>query len=121
MLSSRMKAVFTTPTIMPRSTAQTIPGSQTLRLVNPARKAGRLTEGGSRTTDSVAAGAAVAGHAGEDLAAGVVAVGGEAAAGVAIFRGVEVNPTAIASVAVPPIRMARRDSIRGPNAKGRLF
>jgi hypothetical protein len=113
-----MKAVFTTPTIKPRSTAQTIPGSQTPRLGRPTRKADQPTAG-RRRVDSVAAGVVVdRAEGGQVGVAEVEGAGVEAAAAVAIFRG-EGNPTAIvrvegpASRTVNPVDPTREDPIKG--------
>jgi ABC-type nitrate/sulfonate/bicarbonate transport system substrate-binding protein len=95
-----------------------IPGSQTLRLVQPTRKAVRRTAG-RRTTDNVAAGAVDVGRAAAEapvgVAAGVVAV--------ATFKGAGVNRMATVHVEDLPIRMASQAGMNkpGPSAKERPF
>jgi len=116
-----MKAVFTTPTIRPRSTAQTITGSQIPRLDRPTRKAGRPTAG-RRREGNVAAGVVVD-RAEEALAVVGAAEEGAAGVAVAIFRE-EGKPMAIVRVADPASRMVNPEGpikggpIRDPNGKG---
>src|SRR5436190_2426720 len=98
-----MKAVFTTPMIRPRSTAQTIPGSQTLRLGQPTRRTAVHPTAGSRTTVSVAAGVVAVGRAAGGPA-GVAAVAVVAVAEAATFKEAVGNRMAIVRVAVPPIK-----------------
>src|SRR4029077_16696496 len=114
-----MKAVFMTRTIRPRSTAQMIPGSQTLRPGRPTRTKAVRRMIGCRKTDSAAAGAAAGVHAAVDR---VAAGAGRGAAEVATFRVAAGSHMDMATAIVGglAIRMANPDSTRGQNGKGRL-
>jgi len=124
-----MKAVFTTRTIRPRSTAQTIPENQTPWLVRPTRKAVRRTVA-SRTTGSVAAGDVVVGHAEVDPVEGAAVEEAEEGAAVATFRGAADSRMPIArgegrpNRTASPVGLTKGDPIKSqgaPSAKGRLF